>query len=289
MSFNLWLLMGRIDRSRGLAAGVSADAAYRYLRRRRRRIRWGTAATALVALIVGMALLTSALFRPDGSGRPTNRGRLEAAAVAVGLAVALGGLLRIDRYGGRDVERWARGAEGERRTEVLLRELPGRRWVVWHDLAVPGSRANVDHLVVGRTGVWVVDTKTTRSSVRCGWRSVQLGDRRLDTGSTAWEAEVLTGMLEAGLAQAGGRPLAGRERVRPLVAVHAPEMRPRGARVGGVPVVPAAMLDRRLRRGRRRVGRHRMVELVTALEARFGPPAHGGRGRRRSRGAVRVG
>jgi hypothetical protein len=39
---------------------------------------------------------------------------------------------------------WRRGAAGERRTARLLDRLQQRGWVVLHDLAVPGSAANVD-------------------------------------------------------------------------------------------------------------------------------------------------
>src|SRR5947209_146921 len=85
------------------------------------------------------------------------------------------------------------------RPGARLERLPRRRWAVWHDLPVPGSRANIDHLVVGPTGVWVVDTKTTRAEVRSGWRSVRLGDRRLDVAPTRWEAEVVADRLAAEL------------------------------------------------------------------------------------------
>ena len=37
-----------------------------------------------------------------------------------------------------DPGRWARGAAGELATAALLERLPRRRWVVLHDLAVPG-------------------------------------------------------------------------------------------------------------------------------------------------------
>jgi hypothetical protein len=40
--------------------------------------------------------------------------------------------------------------------------------VVFHDLAVPGSPANVDHLVIGPTGVFVIDSKRWRGRVRQG-------------------------------------------------------------------------------------------------------------------------
>ena len=39
---------------------------------------------------------------------------------------------------------WRRGAIGERRTARLLARLERHGWAVLHDLAVPGSRANID-------------------------------------------------------------------------------------------------------------------------------------------------
>jgi hypothetical protein len=51
-----------------------------------------------------------------------------------------------------DASAWRRGAEGERRTARLLGPLARHGWVVLHDLAIPGSRANLDHLVIGPGG-----------------------------------------------------------------------------------------------------------------------------------------
>lgn len=51
------------------------------------------------------------------------------------------------------IDAWRKGSAGEERTEVWLRELPAE-FVVLHDLAIPGSKANIDHLVVGPTGVF---------------------------------------------------------------------------------------------------------------------------------------
>jgi Nuclease-related domain len=56
----------------------------------------------------------------------------------------------------------AAGAVGERRTARLLARLERQGWVVLHDLAVPGSRANLDHLVIGHGGVFVIDSKQYR-------------------------------------------------------------------------------------------------------------------------------
>jgi len=55
-------------------------------------------------------------------------------------------------------EQWSKGAAGERATAAVLAGLPSG-FVVFHDLHVPGSPANVDHLVVGPTGVFLVDSK----------------------------------------------------------------------------------------------------------------------------------
>jgi hypothetical protein len=60
---------------------------------------------------------------------------------------------------------WQRGAHGERRTVRLLDRLTCDGFVVFHDLAVPGSPANVDHLVIGPSGVFVIDSKQWTGSV----------------------------------------------------------------------------------------------------------------------------
>ena len=148
----------------------------------------------------------------------------------------------------------------------MLDRLPARRWAVRHDLAVPGSRANVDHLVIGPSGVWVIDTKTTRAPVRAGWRTVRVGDHRLDTGPAQWEAEVSADRLGAA--------------VRPLIVVHGEGLRRRGGRTGGVRVVPAAGLLGRLRRGRRRLDRpgwrsRRAGGGSSPADTKKEPPRHG--------------
>lgn len=56
------------------------------------------------------------------------------------------------------ISAWTKGSVGEEKTERLLEKLPPE-FVVLHDLAIPGSKANIDHLVIGPTGVFVVDSK----------------------------------------------------------------------------------------------------------------------------------
>jgi len=68
---------------------------------------------------------------------------------------------------------YEKGAEGERITGQRLSTLSAE-FVVLHDLHVPGSRANVDHLVIGPNGVFVVDSKAYTGKLTAGdgtlWR-----------------------------------------------------------------------------------------------------------------------
>lgn len=218
-------------------AGASAFSAWRSARRRRRRA-W-LAALAAAALAAAFHLVVAA-------------------------AVAAVTLLWLAATRGRDVDRWRRGAEGEQRTAVELARLPAGRWTVRHDLQVPGSRANLDHVVIGPSGVWLLDTKTTRLAATTRWRKVYLGGRPLDTASARWEAEVLADRLGVD--------------VKPLVVLHGGGLRRRGGWSGGVQVVPVDRLLRRLRRGRRRLGRHEMARLSGRLSSQIAPAFGAGRG-----------
>lgn len=54
---------------------------------------------------------------------------------------------------------WATGSAGERRLAEGLAKRLGSRAVLIHDRKIPGTRANIDHIVVAPTGVWIVDAK----------------------------------------------------------------------------------------------------------------------------------
>lgn len=73
----------------------------------------------------------------------------------------------------RSADRWERTAQGEERTAAALAWLPPA-YTALHDLRLPGSPTNIDHLVIGPTGVFLVDTKVYDGTVRYGngtlWR-----------------------------------------------------------------------------------------------------------------------
>ncbi len=60
---------------------------------------------------------------------------------------------------------WAQGAAGEERVAKVLADRLGDRAVLLHDRKVPGTRGNIDHLVIAATGVWIVDAKQYRGKV----------------------------------------------------------------------------------------------------------------------------
>lgn len=65
---------------------------------------------------------------------------------------------------------WAQGAAGERAVAAKLAELEGTHVVALHDRKMRradgrSTRANIDHLAVTATGVWVVDAKTHKGAL----------------------------------------------------------------------------------------------------------------------------
>lgn len=80
-----------------------------------------------------------------------------------------GGLLgRVARIGRpvREASAWATGAAGEQQLGRSLDALADDGVIaVLHDRALPRSRANLDHLVVAASGVWVIDAKKYRGRV----------------------------------------------------------------------------------------------------------------------------
>jgi hypothetical protein len=60
---------------------------------------------------------------------------------------------------------WAYGANGEAKLGKLLDRLHAEGMGVLHDRRIPGSRANIDHLVVAPWGVFVIDAKNYKGRV----------------------------------------------------------------------------------------------------------------------------
>jgi hypothetical protein len=192
--------------------------------RRRRTLElaaWTGSLAWRTPLVAAAGLLGQALA--SGAGVPW--------AGLVGLAVAALVAWQLRFRPSEQVTAWRRGAKGERRTARLLDRLTRDGYVVFHDLALPGSPANVDHLVIGPSGVFVIDSKQWTGSVRQGvdglaWHNHYRLDRTLE--AVCWEAQVVGRLLGA--------------RTAGLVCVHGAQVHGSGLDAQGVAIVPAHLL-----------------------------------------------
>lgn len=80
----------------------------------------------------------------------------------IGLTVAIIAVIADTVHRARTVSSipaWRRASAAERRTEVQLKKLERSGFRTLHARAIPGSEAQIDHLVVGPTGVYAVDSE----------------------------------------------------------------------------------------------------------------------------------
>jgi hypothetical protein len=230
--------------------GRSALAAYRQ-RRGEERAGWARSLAWRAPLVAAAGLAGDLLA--------TQLGLPWAWLVGLVAAVLVGWRLRFRPS--EQVTAWRRGAAGERRTARLLDRLTRDGYVVFHDLAVPGSQANVDHLVIGPSGVFVIDSKQWTGSVHqspdgLAWHDHYRLDRTLE--AVRWEAQTVGRLL-------GTRAAA-------LVCVHGAHVHGGGLHAQGVAIVAAGRLRDAL--GHDRVLSNGEVEpLAAAARLRLRPAA----------------
>lgn len=65
------------------------------------------------------------------------------------------------------IKAWKKGQVGEQGVAAVIEKL-GRdqKWKIYHDINIPGTKANIDHLVINASGLWVIDAKNYRGLVR---------------------------------------------------------------------------------------------------------------------------
>jgi hypothetical protein len=173
-------------------------------------------------------------------------------------AVAAGWALRFRPS--PDAVAWRRGAAGERRTARLLDPLQRHGWAVLHDLALPGSRANLDHLVIGPGGVFVVDSKQYR------------GRLQLDPTGRLWHGRYpLAPTMRAVSFEAdqAAQILADPQVMVPIVAVHGAQVPWGMVVIDGVRVVAARRLPSMLRALPAVLGPERVADLADQARVRL--------------------
>ncbi|GAA2419877.1 hypothetical protein GCM10010404_92860 [Nonomuraea africana] len=204
-------------------AGASAEAHYRaqLAATRSRRL----AARTVLALVAGAAAWWLLGW--------------QAALIAAALAAAADAVRQWRTHS--SVAAWRKGAAGERATARLLRSLELAGYTVLHDRRLPRGRANVDHLVIGPTGIFCVDSKRWDRRTQIHGRGGTLFIGRQPAAKVVrpleYEARAVTQVLR----QATGRAV----EVGAVVAVHGAKMpRWRTLTVNGIPLLRARQLHR---------------------------------------------
>jgi hypothetical protein len=115
--------------------GASAVAEYRR-RRATELATWTRSLPRRVAVVLAAGLVAWLLAAQVAA-------RLAGVAA---VAAAAGAAWALRFHASADTRTWRRGAAGERRTARLLAPLERHGWAVLHDLTIPGSQDNLDHL-----------------------------------------------------------------------------------------------------------------------------------------------
>jgi hypothetical protein len=77
----------------------------------------------------------------------------------------LGGVILALSSDPQSTTAWAAGARGEETVGRYLDALRAEGMAVLHDRRIPGSKANIDHIVISPAGVFIVDPKNYRGKV----------------------------------------------------------------------------------------------------------------------------
>lgn len=241
---------GRVNNG---TAGGSAQAEYERraarhaedVRRRRPRV----LAFGAVVAIVGLVLL---IVNP-----------LWGAVVLLGdLALVLSALFTMPKT----ITAWQIGAEGEGRTGRLLQPLEAEGFRILHDRKIPGSRANIDHIVIGAPGIFVVETKSYSGALKIRGNDVYVAGRR-KTGmidEVKREAAAVKAALTDELAAYGWT-------VTPIICVHRSDLPWFRSEVAGVRIVSGKDLVKRLRKADPVLSPADIERLVALATARLRP------------------
>jgi len=224
------------------SAGRSALKTYRQ-QRAGELAGWARTAGWRAAAIAAAGVTAAVLVQAVGLG---------GLALPVGLAAALAVGWRLRFRVSSDTRAWRDGASGERATARLLRRLHRHGYAVFHDVAIPGTPANGDHLLIGPPGVLLVDSKRYTGQV------TQAPDGRVWHNHYPMDHALRSLRLEA---QAISAALG--VRVRPVMCVHGAQVAHGGLRAGDVEILPAGRLPSMLRTSRQQLGEAEVAALVT--------------------------
>ena len=194
-----------------VGAGASAEARYQTLLRSWRARNHLLTPIALIPVVIWVVACSLLL--------PTHRASFTGAGI--GAAIVLYVTVRLLLVPAH-IERWREGAEAEKQTAKQLRPLiRGAHWTAVHDRA--SRYGNRDHIVIGPSGVYLLDTKSPGGIVSID-NSVMTVRRREDP-EDLYEQRTLAGRMRGAAAELAddlGHTTGKRPWVTPIVVIWAP-------------------------------------------------------------------
>jgi len=166
------MLFGMLQPRKSRTAGESAARKYEELTQawlRRNRGRFLIMAAVLAPIVIGVNLVAARWSSLRWS-----------AGLVTGVVIAMFLIARMSPPPW--IENWQDGAFGEQWTGRALRELESQGWRILHDLKA--SCGNIDHVVVGPGGVFLLDSKRWRGSVTVDADSAVV--RRIEDPDLNW-------------------------------------------------------------------------------------------------------
>ncbi|WP_067481194.1 nuclease-related domain-containing protein [Actinomadura hibisca] len=161
---------------------------------------------------------------------------------------------------------WRQGAVAERRTGRRLARLDPAGHHVFHDRALPGATTNLDHLVVGLTGVYAIASRRWARGAR-----VRVEGRRLWTGRRPVGSVGAAGRAARTVAELLSAELDHQVVVTPMVAVHGARV-PRGGLAHGEVLVHAVREVPQVITARAVIFTSAQVATIAAAAERLLPP-----------------
>ena len=162
------------------------------------------------------------------------------------------------------VDSWGIGAAGESKVGKRLEKLPGD-YKVFHDRKIPGSKANIDHIVVGPTGVFAIETKNVAGKVAVVNGELQVAGRRKTYGEQAWrEAVAVQGVLAPVLASLALD-------VRPILCFTKADLPDRAPETEGVPMLYPRGVVRAIKSGAAPLTAGQVAQLSTMVDQLLSP------------------
>jgi hypothetical protein len=236
------------------SAGASAQARYEQSRQKQaERVRRGW--PFLVG--VGLVFMAATYLFVQSLGGPI-WGGVAAVLAAFAMVVA------IDRL--NVAESWRIGAEGEQKTASYLAGLEAAGFIVRHDRRVPGYGGNVDHIAIGPTGVWVIETKSYRGGVEVYGDRLEVNGQPRDkiVDQVYKEAVALQIALGDRLSSIGIT-------VSPVLCLHRAKLGWFEKSVRGVRIVDGRRLVQLLRKGETRLDDEAVQSLAMEVDRMFRP------------------